>query len=340
MVSNNKQKRILTGDTPTGKLHLGHYVGSIENRLKLQNEYDTFIICADMHSFAYPKYVEDPKTVAQAVWDVTADNLAAGLDPDKVKFFTESSIPEIYELAAMFSMLVTHARAMRNPTLKEEILVKDMGENYSLGFINFPIYQAADILCVNADLVPVGEDQAPHLELTREVARKFNQTYGKVFVESEALIGRVKRLVGLDGGAKMSKSLNNTIYLSEPRESLRKKVMSMYTDPSRVHPTDPGNVEGNPVFVYHDAFNQNKDEVDDLKARYLIGKVGDVEVKEKLFAALDTFLEPIRERRVKYEKTPDLVYDILQHGSKIAREESQRILSEAKERMKLVKAGK
>jgi tryptophanyl-tRNA synthetase len=332
-----KQKRILTGDNATGKLHLGHFVGSLENRLKLQNEYDTFIICADLHAFAYPKYVESPEIVAQSVWEVTADNLAVGLDPEKVKFFTESSIPEIYELSAILSMLVSHARVMRNPTLKEEIRVKEMGENYSLGFVNFPVFQVADILCVNANLVPVGEDQVPHLELTREIARKFNSTYGKVFNEPEPLVGRIKRLVGVDGGSKMSKSLDNTIYLSESSDSLRKKVKSMYTDPNRLKPTDPGKVEGNPVFSYHDAFNPNTEEVEDLKARYLVGKVGDVEVKEKLFVALDNFLEPIRERRAMYEKNPDLVYDILKHGIKITREEAQKTLAEVKDRLKLLK---
>ncbi len=333
----NKQKRILTGDNATGKLHLGHYVGSLENRIRLQNEYDTFIICADLHAFAYPKYAENPDLVAQSVLDVTTDNLAAGLDPKKVKFFTESSIPEIYELSAILSMIVSHARVMRNPTLKEEIKVKNMGENYSLGFVNFPVFQVADILCVNADLVPVGEDQVPHLELTREIAKKFNKTYGDVFVEPEPLIGRIKRLVGIDGGAKMTKSLDNTIYLSESKENLRKKVKSMYTDPNRLKPTDPGVVEGNPVFSYHDAFNPNLEEVADLKARYLVGKVGDVEVKDKLFNALDVFLEPMRERRVQYEKSPELVYDILRHGIKITREEAQKILGEVKEKMKLLK---
>lgn len=333
----NKQKRILTGDNATGKLHLGHFVGSLENRLKLQHDYDTFIICADLHAFAYPKYVENPELVSQAVLDITTDNLAAGLDPQKVKFFTESSVPEIYELSAILSMLVSHARVMRNPTLKEEIKVKNMGDNYSLGFVNFPVFQVADILCVNTDLVPVGEDQVPHLELTREIARKFNSTYGDVFNEPAPLVGRIKRLVGLDGDAKMSKSLDNTIYLSEPTESLHKKVKSMYTDPNRLKPTDPGKVEGNPVFSYHDAFNPNLDEVSDLKARYLVGKVGDVEVKEKLFKALDTFLEPIRERRVQYEKNPDLVYDILKQGIKITREEAQKTLTEVKDRMKLLK---
>ncbi len=332
----NIKKRILTGDNPTGKLHLGHYVGSLENRVKLQDEYETFIICADTHTLAYPKYTFDTKTVAQSIFEVTCDNLAVGLDPKKVTFFNESSIPEIYEIASILSMLVTHARALRNPTLKEEIIVKDMGDNYSLGFVNFPIYQAADILCVNADLVPVGEDQVPHIELTREVARKFNTSYGVVFTEPEPLIGKVRRLVGLDGGAKMTKSLDNAIYLSDNSETIKKKVMSMYTDPNRLRPTDPGKVEGNPVFIYHDNFNSNAYEVNELKERYSKGKVGDVEVKEKLYMAIDKFLEPIRVRRTYYANNRDEVYDILREGNKIVRQESQKTLDSMKERMHIL----
>ncbi len=332
----HKKKRILTGDNPTGKLHLGHFVGSLENRVKLQDEYYTFIIVADTHTLAYPKYTFDTQTVANSIFDVTCDNLAAGLDPNKVKFFTESAVPEIYEIASILSMLVTHARALRNPTLKEEIKVKDMGDNYSLGFVNFPIYQVADILCVNADLVPVGEDQVPHVELTREVARKFNSSYGEVFTEPEPLVGKVRRLVGLDGGAKMTKSLDNAIYLSDSTETIKKKIMSMYTDPNRLHPTDPGNVEGNPVFVYHDIFNTNTAEVAELKERYTKGTVGDVEVKEKLFKAVNAFLEPIRERRNKYSENRDIVYDILREGNKIVRQESQNTLQNMKEKMHFV----
>jgi len=328
-------KRILTGDTPTGKLHLGHYVGSLENRMKLQSELETFIVIADMHSFAYPKYANDPESVSKAAHDVLLDNLAVGLDPEKVTFFTESSIPEIYELASIFSMLITHNRALRNPTLKEELKIKEMGDNYSMGFINFPLLQVADILCVKADVVPVGEDQLPHLELTNEVVRKFNKTYGKVFNEIEPRLGRIKRLVGTDGGVKMSKSLGNAINLGDDEQILKKKVMGMYTDPKRIHPTDPGTVKGNPVFIYHDAFNPNKEEVDDLKSRYEKGKVGDVEVKEKLFDVLNTLLMPIRERRAKYEKDPKKVEDILKTGVEKVRKEAKSTLKEVKEKMKL-----
>lgn len=330
-------KRILTGDNTTGKLHLGHYVGSHENRVKLQNEYQTFIILADVHSFAYPKYLSDPQNVSDSVLGVLADNLAVGLDPKKVTFFQESAVPAIFELAAIFSMLVSHSRAMRNPTIKDEIRDKSMGDNFSLGFVFFPMLQAADILCVNADLVPVGEDQMPHVEQTNEIVRKFNSLYGETFREVRGLVGRVKRLVGTDGNAKMTKSLDNCIYLSDDENELKRKVMGMYTDPKRLHPTDPGTVEGNPVFIYHDAFNPNKNEVEDLKSRYRAGKVGDVEVKQKLFATLNTFLTPIREKRHYYEQHMNEVTDVLHAGNKVVQQEAHQTLEKVLTALKLVK---
>ncbi len=330
----SNKKRILTGDNTTGKLHLGHYVGSLENRVKLQDSYETFIILADMHAFAYPKYVNDPETIRDSVIQATMDNLAVGLDPKKAVIFNESAVSEIYELAVIFSMLVSHNRALRNPTLKEEIRDKGLGDNYSMGFINFPLLQAADILCVNADVVPVGEDQLPHIELTNEIGQKFNSIYGAVFKKVDGMVGRVKRLVGIDGNAKMTKSLNNCIYLSDTEQEVRRKVMGMFTDPNRVHPTDPGRVVGNPVFIYHDAFNPNVEEVADLKKRYTQGLVGDVEVKEKLYLALNNFLMPIREKRAYYEQHPDEVMDILRTGTSKTREEAAAILEEVKEKMR------
>ncbi len=332
------KKRILTGDNPTGKLHLGHYVGSLENRVKLQEEYETFIILADMHAFAYPKYVSNPEVVSQAVFEVAMDNLAVGLDPNKSFIFVESSVPEIYELGVIFSMLVSHSRALRNPTIKDEIKVKGMGDNYSLGFINFPILQAADIISVGADLVPVGEDQLPHVEQTNEIVRTFNLNYGKgseVLKETKGLVGRVKRLVGTDGSAKMTKSLGNCIYLSDSPEEVKQKIMNMYTDPKRIRATDPGTVEGNPVFIYHDAFNSNKEEVEDLKARYLVGKVGDVEVKQKLLVAVNAFIAPIREKRIYFENNRNLVRDILVTGIEKTRFEAKKTLDVAKEAMQI-----
>lgn len=326
----NTKKRILTGDNTTGKLHLGHYVGSLENRVKLQDEYETFIILADMHAMAYPKYVANPEVVADSVMQVMMDNLAVGLDPKKVVFFTESSIPEIYELGTIFSMITSHNTVLRNPTIKDEIRDKELGDTYSMGFLNFPLLMAADIVSVKADLVPVGEDQSPHVELTREIVRKFNSSYKPVLKEPKELIGRVPRLIGTDGNAKMTKSLDNCIYLSDSSEELKRKVMKMYTDPKRIHPTDPGTVEGNPVFIYHDVFNLDKAEVADLKERYTTGKVGDVEVKEKLFVVLDALIGPIRERRKKYEEKPELVKEILMEGAKVTRAEVVKTLEEVK----------
>lgn len=306
------KKRILTGDTPTGALHLGHYVGTLENRVKLQDEYETFIILADTHSLT--TLSDTPQVIRGYAHEVLLDNLAVGLNPEKVTFFLESDIPEIYELAALFSMYVSHARALRNPTIKDEIRTKGLGEKYSLGFVNYPIYQAADILFVKANLVPVGEDQVPHLEQTREIARKINQVGGKeIFPVPEALVGKVARLPGTDGQAKMGKSLGNAIMLSDDAQTVKEKVMKMYTDPTRVHPTDPGHVEGNPVFVYLDAFDQDKDKVADLKGRYEKGKVGDVELKEYLSKILNGLLDPIRERRQEFAKNANLD-EILKEG--------------------------
>lgn len=311
----DKKKRILTGDTPTGKLHIGHYVGTLENRVKLQNEYDTYIILANIH--AYANYYSDPDRINNDVYNVFLDNLAVGIDPKVATIFLQSGIPEIYELYGIFLTLVKHSRALRNPSVKEEIKYKKLDP--SVGFVVYPILQAADILGFNADLVPVGEDQLPIIEQTREIARDFNQAFGKTFVVPEAKVGRVARLVGTDGKLKMSKSGGNAILLSEDEKSLREKVMSIYTDPKRIHPTDPGTVEGNPVFIYHNAFNPDKAEVEDLKARYKVGKVGDIEVKEKLFIALNNFLVPIREKRKYYEDRSKLAKEILIEGTKRAR---------------------
>ncbi len=334
MPKTNK-KRILTGDNTTGRLHLGHYVGSLENRVELQNGYDTFIILADAHALAYPKYVDQPAVVSDSILQVAIDNLSVGLDPNKVTIFNETAVPEIYELAIILSMLSPYTRILRNPTIKDEIRDKNLGDNYSLGFLNFPVMMASDILSVRADLVPVGEDQSPHVELTRELARKFNSTYGEALIEPKELIGRVPRLVGTDGNVKMTKSLNNAIFLSDNTETVRKKVMSMFTDPNRLHANDPGKVEGNPVFIYHDVFNQNKAEVAELKDRYTKGTVGDVEVKEKLSKVLETLLTPIREKRSYYEAHTDEVYDILSRGAKRTRQEAQETLALVKDMMKL-----
>ncbi|OGY29286.1 MAG: tryptophan--tRNA ligase [Candidatus Woykebacteria bacterium RIFCSPHIGHO2_12_FULL_45_10] len=325
------RKRILTGDRPTGKLHLGHYLGSLKNRLELQNEYEVFIIVADLHALTTNT---DTSNIKQNVKDLILDQLAVGVDPNKVTFCLQSAIAEDAELAAIFSMLVTKSRLERIPTLKD-VLADLKIENPTLGLLSYPVLMAADILMVRANLVPVGKDQTSHVEITREIAEKFNSTYKEVFPLPEALIPQQGTLPGIDGKAKMSKSLNNAIYLSDSAEDVKRKVSQMYTDPARIHPNDPGKVEGNPVFVYHEAFNVNKKEVDDLKKRYLEGKVGDVEVKEKLAAALNNFLEPIRERRAKFEKQEGLVDEILKAGTEKTRKEAQETLRLVKEAMGL-----
>jgi tryptophanyl-tRNA synthetase len=328
------KKRVLTGDTPTGKLHLGHYVGTLENRVRLQEEYEVFIILADLHAFTTLSHY--PEKIRESTIEVAIDNLSVGIDPNKAHIFIESEIPEIYELAAIYSMLVSHSRALRNPTVKDEIVTKKLGESFSLGFINYPIFQAADITCVGAHLVPVGKDQLAHIEQTREIVDRFNSQYSQALVKPEGLVGRVGKLIGTDGNPKMGKSLGNAISLSSTVEEVNKMVMRMYTDPKRIHPTDPGKVEGNPVFIYHDVFNLDKEEVEDLKERYRKGKVGDIEVKKKLAKVLNDFLEPIREKRAFYENHRSFVYDILFQGIKITRDEAQKTLSKVREAMKLV----
>ncbi len=330
-------KRILTGDTPTGKLHLGHFVGTLENRVKLQNEYEMFILFADTH--ALTTLSETPEKISEYTKEVLLDNLSVGLDPEKVTFFTESAIAEIYELAAIFSMYVSHNRALRNPTIKDEIKSKGLGDQYSLGFVNYPIFQAADILCVKGQVVPVGKDQEAHLEQTREIARELNKlTNSNIFPEPQALIGRVGKLIGTDGNPKMGKSLNNTIYLSDSLAEVEKRVMNMYTDPKRIHPTDPGTVEGNPVFVYLDTFATDKDkaQIEKYKAQYKEGAVGDVEVKKFLSKVLNEFLEPIRQKRAEYENKPELLSSILEKGNRRVQGESAKTLNELKDKLRFI----
>jgi tryptophanyl-tRNA synthetase len=322
------KKRILTGDRPTGSLHLGHYVGSLQNRVKLQNEYETFVMIADVQ--ALTDNFDNPKKVSDNTLEVLLDNISVGLDPENVTFFLQSAIPQIAELTIFYANLVTMARLERNPTVKDEVKAKkQFDESMPLGFFMYPVSQAADITILKANLVPVGEDQVPHIEQTREIVRKFNSIYGEVFPEPEALVGKTGRLVGLDNNAKMSKSLGNCIFFKETSEDLKAKIMSMYTDPTRLRATDPGKVEGNPVFLYHDIFNPNIEEVSDLKSRYEQGKVGDVEVKQKLFLALDKFLGPIRERRAKYEDKSKL-NEILHSGTKKALAEAEMTMDQVK----------
>ena len=326
-------KRILTGDRPTGPLHLGHYVGSLQNRVRLQNEYDTYVLIADIQ--ALTDNFEHPENLAANVFEVALDYLAVGLDPEKVKIVVQSMVPELSELTTYFMNLVTVATLERNPTVKEEIKQRNFVKGVPVGFWSYPISQAADITIFKADLVPVGEDQLPMIEQAREIVRRFNRLYAKVLIEPKAMLGSVARLPGTDGGAKMSKSLGNCVYLGDPPDMVRKRVMSMFTDPTRIHPTDPGHVEGNPVFTYHDVFNPNKGEVDDLKERYRMGTVGDVEVKQRLYDALINFLAPIRERRMQYAANPKRVYEIIIEGTRKGRTLAQATMDEVRAAMKI-----
>lgn len=328
------KKRILTGFTPTGKLHLGHYVGNLENLLKLKDEYDTFLLLADTH--ALTTLSGNAAVVRQHTLDVLQDLLAVGLSAEEVIYHVESAIPEVYELSALFSMYVSHNRALRNPTIKDEITMKGLGDKFSLGFVNYPMFQAADILCVRAELVPVGIDQEAHLEQSREIARVFNAIARdkggeEIFPEPQALIGRVGKLIGTDGNPKMSKSLGNTIYLSATSEEVKEKVMGMYTDPNRLRATDPGTVEGNPLFIYLDTFGTDNDtaQIDEYKERYKKGTVGDVEVKRYLIAIIERFLTPIRERRADYSDEKKLL-EILHAGTERTRREAQGVLTDVK----------
>ena len=329
----NIRKRILTGDRPSGKLHLGHYIGTLENRVKLQDEYETFIMQADVQ--ALTDNFDNPDKVRESVYQVALDNLAVGLDPSKSVLFVQSQIPELAELTVYFMNLVSLARLQRNPTVKSEMKQKGFGANVPVGFVNYPLSEAADILGFNADLVPAGDDQAPMVELTREVVNRFNTIYGHTFNMPKILTGRIARLVGTDGGAKMSKSLGNVIYLSDSHDEVEIKVMKMYTDPTRQRTTDPGKVEGNPVFIYLDAFGTDKKTTEALKQRYRNGQVGDIEVKQYLVEVLNTFLEPIRVRREEYELQPDLVKKILEDGTTKARQVVNETMAEVRKAMRL-----
>ncbi len=325
-----KKGRLLTGDRPTGKLHLGHYVGSLENRVRLQEEYECFFLIADFHVLTTG--AEKTREIADNIRDLVLDYLSVGIDPEKITIYLQSLVPEVAVLHLIFSMLTPVPRLQRVPTLKE--VMRDLKiETASLGLLSYPVLQAADILMVRANVVPVGKDQASHLEVTREIARRFNELYGPVFPEPDTLTGRVGTLVGTDGQAKMSKSLNNAIFLSDNPETVTRKVSGMFTDPTRIHPTDPGHVEGNPVFAYHDAFNRNRAEVEELKERYREGTVGDVEVKRCLARALNEFLDPIRERRARFAASPRRLEEIIVDGSRVARREAQETLRLSLEQM-------
>lgn len=333
------QKRILTGIRPTGALHLGHYAGALETWLQLEDDYECFFLIADYQALG--DHLSEIERIRDSVVQVALDWLAVGLDPHKSAFVIQSYIPEHAELTLLLSMLTPKSELDRNPTLKSEMEnIEKTGETISVGFYTYPMSQVADILLPKGELVPVGEDQSPHIEMTRRVARRFNRIYGKrVFPVPQLKVGRVPRLVGIDGKDKMGKGLGNSIELGDPPEVVRAKVMRMFTDTKRIHATDPGTVEGNPVFIYHDAFNPNKEEVEHLKELYKAGKVGDVEVKERLVRALNNFLDPIRDRRAYFEARPQLVAEALAAGTAKAKRIAEETMREVREAMRITRYG-
>ncbi|MCQ9316396.1 tryptophan--tRNA ligase [Pediococcus pentosaceus] len=328
------KKIILTGDRPTGKLHIGHYVGSLKNRVQLQNtgDYETFIMIADMQ--ALTDNARDPEKIRNSLTQVALDYLAVGIDPAKSTIFVQSQIPALSELTQHYMNLVSVARLERNPTVKTEIKQKAFGQSIPAGFFTYPVSQAADITAFKADTVPVGDDQEPMLEQTREIVRSFNNIYQKeVLVEPEGYFPPkgMGRIPGLDGNAKMSKSLGNAIYLADDEETIQKKVMSMYTDPQHIRVEDPGHIEGNTVFTYLDIFDPDKQKVQELKDQYQAGGLGDVKIKRYLNEVLQNELRPIRERREKYEADIDAVYQILKDGSDKANAVAEQTLKEVRD---------
>ena len=325
---------LLTGDRPTGKLHIGHYIGSLKNRVKLQNsgKYDPYIMIADTQ--ALTDNARNPKKIRNSLIQVALDYLAVGLDPKKSTIYVQSQIPALFELTAYYMDLVTVARLERNPTVKTEIKQKDFKDSIPVGFLNYPVSQAADITAFKATVIPVGDDQEPMLEQTREIVRTFNRVYNTdILVEPKGYFPPKGqgRLPGLDGNAKMSKSLGNAIYLADDAKTVQKKVMSMYTDPNHIHVEDPGKVEGNTVFTYLDVFDPDKDKVAELKEEYQKGGLGDVKIKRYLNKVLEAELAPIRERREKFAQDEDAVYEMLLEGSKKANKVANETLEQVRD---------
>lgn len=328
------KKRVLTGDRPTGRLHLGHWVGSIQNRVRLQREMECYFIIADLHTLTTRPDKDDIARVPGMIREMVLDYLALGIDPDVSTVFVQSAIPQTAELNLIFEMLVTLPRLERVPSIKEMAQAADL-DVLPFGLVGYPVLQAADILLPRANVVPVGRDNLAHVEVTREIARRFNHLYGDVFPEPEPLLSGESVLPGIDGQSKMSKSLGNAILLSDDEKTVTGQVMRMFTDPNRVRADVPGRVEGNPVFIYHDLFNPDTAEVAELKERYRNGAVGDVEVKRKLASALNGFLEPIRERRAEFAARDGLVEEILHAGNHAMRAVAAETLDRVHEAMGL-----
>lgn len=333
-MTKKSQNIALTGDRPTGPLHLGHFVGSIQNRIALQDSADkAYYMIADIQ--ALTDNADNPGKVSENVIEVILDNMACGVDPKKTTYFIQSQIPEIAEMTVFFLNMVTVARLKRNPTVKSEMKQKGFGEDVPAGFLSYPVSQAADILFARATHIPVGEDQLPVIEQANELVRKFNSIYGEFFSEIKPVLSETKRLVGIDGQAKASKSLGNAIYLSDSDEEIAKKVMSMYTDPNHIKVEDPGKVEGNVVFTYLDIFDSRKDEVEELKKQYMKGGLGDVVVKKRLIQVLQDFIGPIRTRRQELEKDKTAVMKIVEEGTKRVQSEAKTYMQEMKKHMKI-----
>ena len=329
-----ERKRVLTGDRPTGRLHLGHWVGSIQNRVRLQDEMECFFIIADLHTLTTKPEKEQLAQVPGMIHEMVLDYLALGIDPERSTIFVQSAVPETAELNLFFEMLVTLPRLERLPTIKDMAQAAEL-EVLPFGLVGYPVLQAADILLPRAHVVPVGKDNLSHVEITREIARRFNYLYGDVFPEPEPLLSGDAVLPGIDGQNKMSKSLGNAILLSDDEKTVTGQVMKMFTDPNRVRADIPGRVEGNPVFIYHDLFNPDTAEVDDLKARYRAGTVGDVEVKRKLAKALNDFLAPVRDRRAELAAKEGLVEEILHAGNQTARAVARSTMERVRDAMGL-----
>ena len=331
------KKVVLTGDRPTGKLHIGHYVGSLKERVKMQNsgKYNMFIMIADQQ--ALTDNARDPEKIHNSLIQVALDYLAVGLDPAKSTMYIQSQIPALSELNMYYLNLVTVSRLERNPTVKAEIQQKNFDRSIPAGFLTYPVSQTADITAFKGELVPVGDDQEPMMEQAREIVRSFNNIYGDILVEPKGVFPPKGqgRIPGLDGNAKMSKSLGNAIYLSDDEKTLQKKVMSMYTDPTHIHVEDPGHIEGNVVFTYLDIFDPDKEHVQELKDQYQAGGLGDVKIKRYLFEVLNSELKPIRERREEFAKDIPAVYDMLKQGCANANEVANQTLAEVRHAMGL-----
>ncbi len=328
-----ERRRILTGLRPSGPSHVGHYAGAFSQWLELQDEYESFFLLAD---YQVSDYADNLPWIRWGLWEVALDWLGVGLDPERSHFVIESGVPEFAELTLHLSWFLGLGHLQRNPTLKAELAdLEATTKSVPVAFFNYPVMQIANILLPLAHLVPVGDDQLPHIEMTRDIAIRFNRRFGNVFVVPEGRVGSVPRLVGIDGKGKMGTSAGNAIFLKDSEETLRAKVRSMFTDPKRLRATDPGTVEGNPVFMYHDAFNPDTAEVDDLKARYRTGRVGDVEVKDRLFNAMNAFLTPIRDRRAYWAERPDDVRDVLAAGTAVTKRRGEALLEQVRTALSL-----